>query len=366
MAKQKFNFQSIIPPSEPGSPITIPASVAAPINNNTPKTKSPLDAYKIIPRHKLRLNKRNDYPISEIAELEQYMLQWGVLQDILVIYSLEEDIYIVEAGHRRTTALDNLIKRYRDWDGDPEDNLYLLYQKNIQQYEKGYVCKIVGRLEENVNYDVPDDQMDDSVIDSEIRLIITNEGARNDIPPAVKARNINRLAQLYERKNLSLHNKEEKIKVNKTIAKQIGITERQVINYKNVDRLIPELKALFDQERFSLKVASSYSSLEPDAQLEIAATYQRGETVNAETVKTLKQEQNKSKAQIANLEKQLAEAKNATSASTGPDSKVLLSILFRNIENAVKDLNDNIKGMEIDDSLQKWILEHKEALHELL
>lgn len=265
MPRTNFNFQ-------PGCSIR---SSAPAVNElvrrlDEPRTSSLLDAYKIIPREKLRMNKKNNYPLNEMEKLEYLILHFGMIEDISVIYSTEEDVYIIESGHRRTTALDNLISKYRDWSGDTADPDFQLYEKNIHQYENGYVCKVLGKLSENIEYDISTESLDEvpaSVIESEIRLIISNEGSRTT-PPAVKAANIKRLAALLEHQNKD-RSKGNRININEEIAFRLGITPRQVINYKNVEKLIPELHSLFEAGKISLKDSSSYARLDLQQQAEI-------------------------------------------------------------------------------------------------
>lgn len=375
MAKQKFDFQNVlIPPANPA--LTAPSSA---VSSNaslmqTEQPKSPLDAYKIIPRHKIRLNAKNKYPLDEIDKLENYILSYGVLQDIMVIYSMEEDIYIVEAGHRRTTALDHLIERYKDWQGDIEDENYKLYLKNVKCYENGYVCKVIDKLKEDVEYDLADESLDESVIDSEIRLIITNEGSRN-ISPSVRAANIQRLSQLYEIKNRGKSRK-EKININETIANEMNITKRQVINYKNLDKLIPELRELFNQNKLSLKAAIAYSALDEEAQSEII------KMINVDTspqeVKQLMQERQKLIKQLNASQEKIEVLKQTSSHSGEPDSpepksnsnfvtKNVISFLLNNISNSIIELNKNMNLLlSQDPESTNWIEEKREQLKNLL
>lgn len=363
MARQKFDFQSTLKQSI-SSNVTEPESNAASLVQSLEQeeTQSPLDAYKIIPRNKIRFNKKNNYPLEEIEKLKKYMLQYGVLQDILVIYSTEEDMYIVEAGHRRTTGLDQLIEEYQYWDGDPEDEDYLLYLKNIKCYEKGYVCKVITKLHEDVEYDLSDDEIDESVIDSEIRVIITNEGTRN-ISPAVRAKNVLRLSKLYELKNRGkMHS--QKTNVNETISENLSIGVTQVKNYKNVDKLIPELKQLFDQEKITLKTAVSYSSLDEDAQYEIFETYKANtSSEDKEEIKQLKKERQQL---LEELKERQSKAEPQLISDTGNNRK-LISLLVENISSSIQELNKNMNYLlSQDPDATEWIESQREHLKELL
>lgn len=249
------------------------------------KPKSLLDAYRIIPRNKIRANIKNNYPISEMEKLEYLILSFGLIEDIAVIYSMEEDIYIIESGHRRVTALDNLITRYQDWTSDPDNDAddanYQLYLKHIKPYESGYVCKVLDRLPEGIDYDPAGtpDSLPESLIDSEIRLIIGNEGARTT-PPAVKAQNVRRLAYLLQQKN-NARKHSEKLNINEEIASQLHITPRQVINYKNIGKLIPGLYNEFVDGNLSLKDGSYFAKLSSDEQNRILKDRLDGHPVTA-------------------------------------------------------------------------------------
>lgn len=309
-----------------------------------------LDCYKIIPRHQIRMNKKNDYPLDEIDKLKDLLLHWGVLQDILVIYSTEEDIYIIEAGHRRVTALDALIQEYQNWTGNSEDPDYLLYQKNIMPYENGYVCKVIERLPEDIDYDAEVDleHLSEKVIDSEIRLIITNEGGRT-ISPATRARNIRRLDELYKRKNMGKP-RSEKLNINATIAEQFSMTERQVINYKNTEKLIPELAELFEHGKISLKNAATYSALGETQQLEIAENISAG---NPNTLDHTTSRKEVSKSSALN--------KNQDSAKTSLES------LIKKIASEIQRMNNTASSLllEIPD-LEEWLDQQRNFLKELL
>lgn len=365
MAKQRFNFQSL--------------NTTAPFNYLEPRpdtptaasetSKSPLDSYKIIPRNKIRFNKRNDYPLDEIDKLKDLILHYGMLQDILVIYSTEEDIYIIEAGHRRTTALDSLINQFKDWEGSPDDPYYLLYQKNVALYERGYVCKVIDRLQENVDYDLADNNMSESVIDSEIRLIITNEGAR-EISPAVRAKNIQRLSHLLGLKNRGKE-KMERLNINRTISEQMNISERQVINYKNTEKLIPELKELFSQEKFSLKTATAYSSLDPAEQMEIYNLISAGNNVTREQIQALKQETALLKSELNERLREIESLRESTSGEPGsPDAenlKAICNLLCQTITAYIKELRTNMDTLLLQaPDTEAWIKKQYNHLRDLL
>lgn len=336
MARPNFNFQSGCSAPRSAAPLQEPIPNVSQLVQrlDTVKIKSPIDAYKVIPRNKIRMNLRNNYPIIEMEKLEYLILLYGVIQDISVVYSVEEDIYIIESGHRRVTALDNLINRYKDWNGDSQDANYQLYLKNIRQYESGYVCKVLDRLPEDVSYDSysPDDleHTPASVIDSEIRLIIGNEGSRTTTP-AVKAQNIKRLSLLLEYQNKG-RQRDEKLNVNKVIADKLGISARQVINYKNIDKLIPELRTMFDDGRLTLRDGAAIARLSVTEQEEIFRNMSDGKSVSTE----LRKEKETKKRQTARKLQIAGESSPDMQADTVRDVSELNNILTKRIQELQK------------------------------
>ena len=115
MAKQKFNFQLTNPAAQPvavsgeqGTNAGTVASIVQRLDNND---KNPFEI-KLIPRNRIRMNKKNSYPIEDIDSLAKSILEFGLQQNLVVVYESEEDIYIIETGHRRATALNMLIDKY--------------------------------------------------------------------------------------------------------------------------------------------------------------------------------------------------------------------------------------------------------------
>ena len=281
------NSQRETSPSAPGAPNsqreTSPSAPGALEMKKTPQRME----LRYIPRRKIRTNKKNNYPMSDLDSLEESILQYGLQQPMTVMYIMEEDKYVLEAGHRRCTILDRLIDTYKDFDNEDDEN-YLLYLQNVKPYEVGYPCIVTDRLNEDVYYDVPDEELSEKAIDSEIRLIITNEEVRST-STQVKAQNVQRLTELYTLKNIGKKH-HEKINVKEQIAKDIGLKPRQVATYQAVNTLIPELKDLFDFNNITLKEGSNYASLSEDEQMEIFYLINAGHKVSEADVKAIKQE----------------------------------------------------------------------------
>lgn len=290
MAKQKFLFTPNTEqvPSEPGSLgiTTPPSEIQTMVTQlDSKKDRNPMEV-KLVPRSKLMSNKKNSYPVEIIESLADSILHYGLQQPMTAIYILAEDSYLLEAGHQRTGALDLLINKYKDCIDDPD---YPLYEKNVKPFERGYPCIIQDRLSDEIDfasyYADDDSLLPESAIDSEIRLIVTNEIRRND-DPAVKAKNVARLSALYERKNQGKTHL-EKLNINKQIASDLNITERQVANYKKLDSLIPELKEEFDQHNISLKNSALLAKLDPEDQEQILLLIRSGASLKTDEITTL-------------------------------------------------------------------------------
>lgn len=273
MSRQKFNFQ-------PTQTLSFPSKESEGKENLTattqqvsemmerleaPRQNSPLDCFKIIPRNKLRNNKKNDFPMIELESLKESILQFGLQQEITAIYITDEDMYVIETGHRRRFVINQLIEEFADYSGNDSER-YALYQKNVAKYEYGYVCKITGTISENEIYDTEDEHLTNEAIDSEILLNITNLEVRSQ-DTLLNAAKVQRLAKLYSLKNLHLPAK-EKININQTIANDLGKSVRSVAYLQSIKNLIPELQKELSEKNISLKEGSFIAGLSADEQQE--------------------------------------------------------------------------------------------------
>lgn len=332
MAKQKFNFQlNTSKPMPDTSNIdtlsgqTDTSTVTSIVQHLDNTNKNPFDI-KLIPRNRLRMNKKNSYPIEEIDSLAKSILEFGLQQNLVVVYSSEEDIYIIETGHRRATALNMLIDKYSGKDASYPG--YDFYKKNVAPYEKGYPCKVIY-LEDGIEYDVSTDTdlstIPVSVIDSEIRLYITNEEIRTK-NPARTAQAIARLKQLYDAKNATL-NHAAKINVNKEIAQNLNISSRQVAKYSSTDNLIPELQNLFISNNITLTGASTYAQLTSDEQMQIYEIFKSHEDMNTRQINELIQSNNELNRQIKNQEAKINSlSSNQSSVNNNHTNDELVSL----------------------------------------
>lgn len=318
MAKQKFNFGAIKATSENVSTEEIAVKEQEPTQIETMAKKiiNPIREnnfeVKIVPRKKIRFNKKNKYSIKKIEQLEKSILYNGLQQNLCGIYSMEEDKYILETGHKRTTAIDNLIERYSSWSGDIEDTEYQLYLKNVSTFEKGYPVKITAILDDAISYDeVEEDNLSEmpvEVIDSEIRLHETNLLARDsdEMTAAERTRFVQRLASLYEEKN-NRGKRSDRININKTLGEQFGVSERQIANMRSVTKLIPGLQEEFDKNNITLKDATGYANLTEEEQQIILDIIKSGEKVSRDEVALLKMQKEETQQKNEQLAEKLAE-----------------------------------------------------------
>ena len=320
MAKPKFSFTPAQFPVDNG----INAEPIQEVTEVTPATilepkKSKTEGFqiKIIPRKKIRTNKKNCYGIREVERLKESILQFGLQQNLTVVYSLEEDMYIIEAGHRRCQALDELIEEFSGVTVTPENGVQSnsvslneekstsgvtvtperisLYLKNVKPYEVGYPCKINHFLKDEEDYDAAETE---ATLLSEARLIITNEDVRST-NPAEKAAAVARLEEIYQKLNIG-KKKSEKVNIIEKVAEDLGMSEKQVKNYKSINNLLPELKEEFEKNNITLREGSEIGKLNEEEQRQILAALHAGEKVSLDEIKALKKEK-------ANMAKEIKE-----------------------------------------------------------
>lgn len=288
--RQKFNF---------GRPMVSQTNVKANEEVNVPEHLEKLRSIdqkekrifdiKYIPRSKIRENKKNHYPQDQVEKLKDSILHFGLQQNLTVVYLEEKDIYVLEAGHTRTRAIDELIKEFENY-ADKEDEYYKLYQSNIEEYKlKGYPCKVSSVIKDGTAYDYEEDtdlaDIPEEVIDSEIRLIITNEMSR-DRSPATTAANVDRLQKLYQRKNIG-KKKQEKINVANQIAEDLNLKKRQVMNYTSLQNLIPELRKEFESNNITLTEGTNYAKLSHEEQKTLLQLLKSGSKVSKSELEAL-------------------------------------------------------------------------------
>lgn len=358
MAKGKFNFIAPVKPVnlETDSKVS-PTADIAPLPSKIEGEDNYLKT-RLIPRNKIKGNPKNKYEMTDIESLADSILHYGLLQPLVVVYLMEDDIYMLETGHRRVAALNKLIDTYCDKQEDQSPD-YLLYKKYVKGFEKGFPCIVVAKINDGINYAEEDlANTEPDVIKSEIRLHLTNCEVR-DID---RARTIARLSQLYDALNNGKR-KGEKININKQIATDMQITERQVINYKNVSKLIPELQEAFEKKKITLKESSRIAQLDEEEQLTIlhllgedgdkakinALLSEKASLNNAmkELQKDLKEKEN----QLNNLHTETAKLKEkmqkASEMSPAPDPKLIeKNEEIKQRDSEIKELKQKIAELE--------------------
>ena len=146
---------------------------------------------------------------------------------------------------------------------------------------------------------------------SEIRLTLANEIGRGNDDDRKRTKVV-RLNELITRRN-ELLGEEGKVNVNNEIADTLGITTRQVIKYKSISKLIPELQKMFDENHISLKDGENFSKLDEEEQRQILALIENGsdkQEINSlfEKMKTMKREIDDKKKEIDTLKEETVRA----------------------------------------------------------
>lgn len=255
---------------------------------------------KFVPREKIIFNEANHYDIDDVhvEELADSILHMGLIHNLEAMWDEEQGVYVLDSGHCRTAALDKLFERFKNADKNDPD--YQLYQKHVEGFfVYGFPVSVKRREYEATELSELD------AINTEIRLLDANEKVRQ-ITPAKRAAAIARKAELLERKN-ALVNRSEKVNINKTIGQDLGISDRQVQKYRSIEAgLIPELKALFDNEKITVNDGDTWSKLTEEEQRNIIlplvnSLVESGKKASEEAV-------NKEKMQREAVEKELKRA----------------------------------------------------------
>lgn len=345
MAKQHYQFKNPITPSvsseEPGTEAQDAGIKSKMIEK---KREKPFYNFKLIPRNKIRPNKKNTYDKEKLPQIKDSILNYGLFQNLLVIYIMSEDMFVLEAGATRLQAIDELMAEFSE-ESDAENERYQLYLQNVKGFEKGIPCKISDTLSDETEYDLADEDdlssVPEAVIDSEIRLIRSNEDTREP-NPAIQAKNVARLGQLYRAKNKG-KKWDERINVNEKIAEDLGITRRQVVNYNSLSSLIPELQEEFNKCNIPLKKGVEYAKLSEAEQRTILLLIKNGQQVSVEEVKTLAKEKQELAAKIDSKEAELASLRKKLEANenTGQEERE------KEIESLKKEL-ESIKKIHLE------------------
>lgn len=265
---------------------------------------------RLIPRNKLIFHKDNDYPMKDIEKLAGLILELGLIHNIETFYDEDTDSYIIDAGEKRTRAIDFLIETYNNYP-DKESREYKNYLKNVKLFSvEGYPCSVkqpTKTSEENLTEDELK-ELDD--LNTHIRLIESNESGRAHDPVRTQKK-VAELTEYYRRKNQLL--KGEKINVNAKISETLGISERQVKKHNAVSKLIPELYNIFKKNGITIAEGANYAQLSDEEQHQILALIEAGE--NKKEINTLynrmKKMQDEIEEQKKNIKKLQSEKETA-------------------------------------------------------
>lgn len=336
---------------------------------NQKKSNVPFN-FKLIPRSRIIFNEKNDYAQVDIEKLAGGILHFGLVHNLEGYYDEEQDLYVIESGERRTRAIDFLLEKYSDYQ-DTDSQEYKDFLFNVKGYESGYPINVKRkRFAESGELSELDE------IDSEIRLMDANEEVR-PTDPQDKYKRVVRRSELIERRNELLPYR-DRVNVNKEIGQTLGMSERQVQKYKNIDALIPELKEEFFRNNISLTEGANYSSLTEEEQQNILKMIQEGKKVSADDIKKLKQEKDAAQTELIQKERELSKLKEESDQLQEKHEKELVKLqesikqdrerikkeiseeILNNSpdRNKVKELEKELKNKEVaqkenDNNLQK-------------
>lgn len=380
MARKKFNFnvaaaasteevknenEIVTIPEENKSEVEVEELPAEQITSPVTEILNKLDIednknktafnFKLIPINKIAFNEKNNYPMENIEKLAESILDFGLLHNLSVTYDIDTDTYVIDSGERRFRAISKLIEEYKDESEETEE--FKKYQRNVKPFENGIPCNVKQKDEVS------------GEIDSEIRLILANEEVREQDPQR-KMEQINRLHELYTLKN---KNSDSKININKKISEDLGISTRQIINYKNINNLIPELQEEFKNNNITVTEGSNFSKLSEEEQKQIAELLKQGQKVSKEEVKHITQKMNEMEKSLekANEEKEkeikeilekLEEEKKSLAAKKENEIKNLEEKLQQNAldkDRLKKELQAELESEKDTDEKFKKELEEK-------
>lgn len=230
--------------------------------------------FKMIPRSKLVFHKDNQYPMEAVEKLAASILDVGLIHNIDVRYDEDNDTYIIDAGEQRTRALDMLIEKYRNQE-DQESEEYQKYLYHVKPFEKGYPCKVssgTSKMKSSMGLaGEAASELDE--IEARLRLRISNEIGRGH--DAVRTKKcLDEILELENRRNEIL-GKTDQV-TNRELGEKLNISGRMVQKYKALDRLIPELREVFENQGITVTEGANYANLSPDEQIQLVELIRMG------------------------------------------------------------------------------------------
>lgn len=230
--------------------------------------------FKMIPRSKLVFHKDNQYPMEAVEKLAASILDVGLIHNIDVRYDEDNDTYIIDAGEQRTRALDMLIEKYRNQE-DQESEEYQKYLYHVKPFEKGYPCKVssgTSKMKSSMGLaGEAASELDE--IEARLRLRISNEIGRGH--DAVRTKKcLDEILELENRRNEIL-GKTDQV-TNRELGEKLNISGRMVQKYKALDRLIPELRQVFENQGITVTEGANYANLSQDEQMQLVELIRLG------------------------------------------------------------------------------------------
>lgn len=229
-----------------------------------------IDIYKMIP------SQENFYDVTKYMDLVNSIKLFGILQPLLLTESEEEDMYGINAGHRRREAC-----------------LYLVEQEGLEKYR--YVPAIVKPHQ--------DDVMENLTIIMANRF--RNKTDWEKMQEVVKTEAL--LAELKGNKSLNRETKkqlkellgiegEQNLKTRDFVAEILGMSATQVGRYNAIYKNLSwECMEAFKRGFVNVSVAYEIAGLSPEWQMEAFEMLQKNGSIQISDITKLKQQERESK-----------------------------------------------------------------------
>lgn len=243
---------------------------------------------------------------EDIKELSESIKEIGLLHNIVVKIN-NKGRYTLISGEKRTKA-------YR-----------LLYEESRDAKWKKIPCKVRDDIKNDV--------------DEEITLIRANRDVR-ERSETIKAREVERLESLYEKKKLS----GEKVGVvRKKIAEDLGISESMVHRYKKVNELIPELKNMLDNDEIGLSTVTDFVADKPENEQRLFYEFisNVGKKVSRDEAKVISEEMQATISKLKSTNDELLKQLDKIN-----DEKAQYQVSVNSLKSLKEELEGKIKELE--------------------
>jgi len=316
---------------------------------------------KLVPRNKIVFHTGNDFPMEEIEKRAESILEIGLIHNLEALYDEDQGIYILESGEKRTRAIDMLIEKYGGaYAGDMDATDYKNYLKHVKQFEiEGYPVNV--KYFDAAEYDIEEgsEQAEElKNIESQIRLNKANIDVVA-LDAAMIRKKIDETAALYTRRNALVKNPAQRVNVNKVIAEEMNISERQVMKYKAISKLIPELQELFDKKGITVNEGASYANLDEADQRQLLELLTEEE--DKSEVKSLYEKLNRQQKEIESNQREilkLEEQKHAADKALADAERTAEQLELKIREEVEKDY------LESEAAHEQFVKELQETLND--